>query len=103
MLQVELTPQGSIAERVRAGGAGIPAFYTPCGVGTLVHEGGVPIRYASGDKVDGEATRAVVEASAGRPEAEFDGRSYILETALTGDFALARAWKADTAGNLIFR
>lgn len=76
-LEVELTPQGTLAERLRAGGAGIPAFYTPTGVGTLVAEG--------------KETR------------EFNGRNYILEKAITGDFALVKAWKADPFGNLIFR
>lgn len=96
-----MTPQGSIAERVRAGGAGIPAFYTPCGVGTLVHEGGVPIRYEISEKSAEE--RTVAETSPVRQQADFNGKTYILETALSGDFALARAWKADPAGNLVFR
>jgi 3-oxoacid CoA-transferase subunit A len=76
-LQVELNPQGTLAERVRAGGAGIPAFYTPTGYGTLVAEG--------------KETR------------EFDGRHYVLERALRGDFAFIKAWKGDRWGNLIYR
>lgn len=94
-LEVELTPQGTLAERVRAGGAGIPAFYTPTAFGTIVQEGNVVVKY---DK-DGKA-----EIS-GEPRNvnEFDGRNYVLETAITGDFALVKAWKADTAGNLVFR
>lgn len=76
-LEVELCPQGTLAERIRAGGAGIPAFYTPTGVGTLVAEG--------------KDTR------------HFDGRPYVLERSLTADFALVKAWKADRAGNLVFR
>jgi 3-oxoacid CoA-transferase subunit A len=76
-LQVELNPQGTLAERLRAGGAGIPAFYTPTGYGTMVAEG--------------KETR------------EFDGRSYVLERALRGDFAFIKAWKGDRWGNLIFR
>jgi 3-oxoacid CoA-transferase subunit A len=76
-LEVELVPQGTLAERCRAGGAGIPAFYTPAGVGTPVAEG--------------KETRV------------FNGKEYILEEALTGDFALVKAWKADKMGNLIYR
>ena len=76
-LQVELTPQGTLAEKLRAGGAGIPAFFTPTGVGTLVAEG--------------KETR------------EFDGRKFVLERALKADFALVKAWKGDAMGNLVFR
>jgi len=76
-LQVELNPQGTLAERLRAGGAGIPAFYTPTGYGTMVAEG--------------KETR------------EFDGRPYVLERALRGDFAFVKAWRGDRWGNLIFR
>lgn len=76
-LEVELVPQGTLAERLRAGGAGIPAFYTPTGVGTPVAEG--------------KETR------------EFDGRPYLLEHALTADFALVKAWRGDPLGNLVYR
>jgi len=76
-LQVELNPQGTLAERLRAGGAGIPAFYTPTGYGTMVAEG--------------KETR------------EFDGRHYVLERALRGDFAFIKAWKGDRWGNLVYR
>ncbi|NIB38579.1 CoA transferase subunit A [Pseudomaricurvus alkylphenolicus] len=76
VLEVELTPQGTLAEKMRAGGAGIPAFYTATGYGTVIAEG--------------KETR------------EFDGRHYVLEEALQGDFALVRAWKADTFGNLMY-
>lgn len=76
-LEVELTPQGTLAEKLRAGGAGIPAFYTQTGVGTLIAEG--------------------------KEVREFEGKSYILEHALTADVALIKAYKADKAGNLIFR
>ncbi|XP_031830838.1 succinyl-CoA:3-ketoacid CoA transferase [Nomia melanderi] len=94
-LEVELTPQGTLAERIRAGGAGIPAFYTPTAYGTLIQEGNVVVKY---DK-DGNA-----EIS-GKPRtvAQFDGKNYVMETAITGDYALIKAWKADKAGNLIFR
>lgn len=94
-LEVELTPQGTLAERVRAGGAGIPAFYTPTAFGTIVQEGNVIIKYDKNGnaEISGEP----------RNVNHFDGRNYVLETAITGDFALVKAWKADTAGNLIFR
>jgi 3-oxoacid CoA-transferase subunit A len=76
-LDLTLVPQGTLAERIRAGGAGIPAFYTPTGLGTLVAEG--------------------------KPTAEFDGKTYVMERWLKADFALVKAWKGDTAGNLIYR
>ncbi|XP_023936534.2 succinyl-CoA:3-ketoacid coenzyme A transferase 1, mitochondrial [Bicyclus anynana] len=94
-LEVELTPQGTLAERIRAGGAGIPAFYTPTGYGTLIHEGGAPIKYTKDGKVD--------IASSARNVQQFNGNNYIMEEAITGDFALVKAWKADKHGNLIFR
>jgi 3-oxoacid CoA-transferase subunit A len=76
-LDVELVPQGTLAEKIRAGGAGIPAFFTPTGVGTVV--------------ADGKDVR------------HFDGRAYVLERSLTADFALVKAWRADRSGNLVFR
>jgi 3-oxoacid CoA-transferase subunit A len=94
-MEVELTPQGTLAERLRAGGCGIPAFFTPTGVGTMVANGGIPIRY------DGEGK--VVEASRPKEVREFDGRQYVLETALTADFGLVRAAAGDRHGNLVFR
>jgi len=94
-LEVELTPQGTLAERIRAGGAGIPAFFTPTAYGTLVHEGGSPIKYAK------DGTIAI--HSLPREERMFNGRNFIMEEGITGDFALIKAWKADKAGNLIFR
>lgn len=75
-LEVELTPQGSLAERIRAGGAGIPGFYTTTGVGTPIAEG--------------------------KEVKEFDGKTYLLERGIVGDFALVKAWKADTLGNLVY-
>jgi 3-oxoacid CoA-transferase subunit A len=93
-LEVELVPQGSLAERLRAGGCGIPAFYTASGVGTLIAEGGLPWRYAA----DG----TVALASPPREVREFDGRQYVLERAITTDFALVRASRGDTVGNLVF-
>lgn len=94
-LEVELCPQGTLAERLRAGGAGIPAFYTPTGAGTAVSEGGLPLKYAS----DG----SVAKASEKKEERDFDGRKYVLERAITGDFAIVKAWKGDRFGNLVFR
>ncbi len=76
-VELELNPQGTLAERIRAGGAGIPAFFTPTGVGTVVGEG--------------------------KEVREFDGRLYVMERALKADFALVKAWKADRWGNLVFR
>lgn len=76
-IEVELTPQGTMSERIRAGGAGIPAFYTPTGVGTLVAEG--------------------------KEVREFNGRRYLMERGLTGDFAFVKAWKGDRFGNLVYR
>lgn len=93
-LEVELIPQGTLAERLRAGGAGIPAFYTPAGVGTPVADGGMPLRYAP----DG----SVAVASQPKPTAEFDGRPFVLERGITTDFALVRASRGDRHGNLVF-
>lgn len=76
-LKVELIPQGTLAERIRAGGAGIPAFYTPAGVGTVIAEG--------------------------KEERTFDGKRYLMETALKADFALVKAWRGDRLGNLVYR
>lgn len=76
-LEVELTPQGTLAERMRAGGAGIPAFFTAAGAGTLIAEG--------------------------KEVREFNGRKFILEKAIVSDFAIVKAWKGDTMGNLVFR
>ncbi|XP_050596958.1 succinyl-CoA:3-ketoacid coenzyme A transferase 1, mitochondrial [Bombus affinis] len=94
-LEVELTPQGTLAERIRAGGAGIPAFYTPTAYGTIVQEGNVIVKYDENGnaEISGEP----------RDVAQFNGKNYVLETAITGDFALIKAWKADKAGNLVFR
>jgi 3-oxoacid CoA-transferase subunit A len=94
-LEVELIPQGILAERLRADGCGIPAFYTPAGVGTQVAEGGLPWRFTA----DG----AIAVASPPRERRTFHGREHILEIAITTDFALIRAAKGDRHGNLIFR
>ncbi|MET4673884.1 CoA transferase subunit A [Streptomyces microflavus] len=94
-LEVELVPQGTLAERLRAGGCGIPAFYTPAGVGTQIAAGGLPWRYAP----DG----AVALASPPKETREYDGRTHVLERGITTDFALVRARRGDRHGNLVFR
>jgi 3-oxoacid CoA-transferase subunit A len=94
-LEVELTPQGTLAERMRAGGSGIAAFFTATGVGTQVAEGGLPWRYAE----DG----TVALASPAKEVRSFHGRDYVLEEGITCDFGLVRAWKGDRHGNLVYR
>ncbi len=94
-LEVELTPQGTLAERMRAGGSGIPAFYTATGVGTQVADGGLPWRY--------DDSGAVVLASPAKEVRSFGGRDYVLEEAIVADFGIVRAWKGDRHGNLIYR
>jgi 3-oxoacid CoA-transferase subunit A len=93
-LEVELIPQGTLAERLRAGGSGIPAFYTPAGVGTQVAEGGMPWRYAD----DG----SIALPSPAKETREFDGRDHVLERGIVTDFALVRATVGDRHGNLVF-
>lgn len=93
-LEVELTPQGTLAEKLRAGGAGIPAFYTPAGVGTQIAQGGLPRRYAP----DG----SVAVASEPKEVRTFDGADYVLEESLRPGFALVHAAKGDRHGNLVF-
>ncbi|MGW0173415.1 CoA transferase subunit A [Rhodococcus sp. NPDC003322] len=93
-LEVELTPQGTLAERLRAGGAGIPAFFTPAGVGTPVADGGLPWRY--------DADGSVAVASPPKETREFGGKRYVMEHGISADFALVHAVRGDTAGNLVF-
>ena len=93
-LELELTPQGTLAERLRAGGSGIPGFYTPAGVGTLVADGGLPWRYNS----DG----TVALASPAKETRDFNGQTFVLEQGIVTDFALVRAAKGDRHGNLIY-
>ena len=93
-LTVEFTPQGTLAERMRAGGAGIPAFYTTAGVGTQVAEGGLPQRYNS----DG----TVAVTSKPKETREFNGQLYVLEESIRADYALVHAHKGDRYGNLVF-
>jgi len=94
-LEVELTPQGTLAERLRAGGAGIAAFFTPTGAGTAVSDGGLPLRYAT----DG----SVAKVSASKETRDFGGRAYVLEPAIRGDFAIIKAAVGDRFGNLVYR
>ncbi|KAJ5118493.1 3-oxoacid CoA-transferase subunit B [Penicillium atrosanguineum] len=94
-IAIELCPQGTLAERLRAGGAGIPAFFTPTGVHTFIQEGKIPVRMDESGKV--------LESGKPRETREFNGKPYLMETALTGDVAILRAWKADEAGNCVFR
>lgn len=93
-LEVEMIPQGTLAERLRAGGCGIPAFYTPAGVGTQVADGGLPWRY--------DGSGGVALASPAKEVREFDGEEYVLERGIRTDFALVRAAKGDRHGNLVF-
>ncbi|GAA3102128.1 CoA transferase subunit A [Streptomyces rectiviolaceus] len=93
-LEVEMIPQGTLAERLRAGGCGIPAFFTPAGVGTQVAEGGLPWRY--------DGSGGVALASPAKEVREFDGEEYVLERGIRTDFALVRAAKGDRHGNLVF-
>jgi len=98
-LEVELTPQGSLAEKMRAGGAGIAAFFTATGVGTQVAEGGVPLRYAP----DGSVAKASLPKETREMIWNGERQTFVLEHALSTDFALVRAWKGDRHGNLVFR
>ncbi|KAL9905528.1 succinyl-CoA:3-ketoacid CoA transferase [Glossina fuscipes fuscipes] len=93
-LAVEFTPQGTLAEKVRAAAAGVPAFYTPTGYGTLVQEGGAPVKYTKDGKVE--------IASKPKPVQEFNGIKYVMEEAIKADFAIVKAKKADEYGNLVF-
>ena len=93
-LEVELVPQGTLAERLRAGGCGIPAFYTPAGYGTLVADGGLPWRHGA----DG----SVAIASPKKETRRFGGREYVLEEGIVCDYALVRASIGDRTGNLVF-
>jgi 3-oxoacid CoA-transferase len=96
-LEVELTPQGTLAARMKAAGSGIPAFFTPTGAGTVYSKGGIPIKF----KDDG--SHEVEVESAPRPTQIFDGKEYVMEYAMKSDISLVKAWKADTRGNLVFR
>jgi 3-oxoacid CoA-transferase subunit A len=93
-LELELTPQGTLAERLRAGGCGIPAFFTPAGVGTLVADGGLPWRYGA----DG----SVAVASPSKEARIYGGREYVLEEGIVCDYGLVHALRGDRYGNLVF-
>lgn len=94
-VQLHLVPQGTLAEKLRSGGAGIPAFYSAAGVGTSVQYGGLPISFSEDGKV--------VEATPAKECKVFNGKEYVLEKSITADFALIKAWKGDKNGNLVFR
>ncbi|KAK3490087.1 hypothetical protein B0T13DRAFT_86328 [Neurospora crassa] len=94
-IAVELCPQGTIAERIRAAGSGIPAFFTPTGGRTFIQQGEIPVRH--------DADGNVVEYGKPRETRIFNGRPFLMETALPGDIAILRAWKVDKAGNCVFR
>ena len=98
-LEVELTPQGTLAERLRAGGSGIPAFYTVTGAGTQVAEGGLPWKYDADGKVVKESPKKETKVF------QVDGvdKEFVLERAIVADFGLVRAWKGDRHGNLVYR
>jgi len=97
-LEVELTPQGTLAERLRAGGSGIPAFYTASGVGTMVAEGGLPWRYGPGGEVTVKSPPKETRVFSSLGSA----REYVLEEAIVTDYALVRAARGDRHGNLVF-
>ncbi|KAF7322611.1 Succinyl-CoA:3-ketoacid-coenzyme A transferase [Mycena chlorophos] len=97
-ISLELVPQGTLAERLRAHAAGIPAFYTPTGASTAVEEGAIPQRYNEGGASAGVAIPGIPKEAR-----EFNGRRYVLEPAIAGDVAFIHAWKVDEAGNCVFR
>ncbi|WP_328847655.1 CoA transferase subunit A [Streptomyces sp. NBC_00258] len=98
-LEVELTPQGTLAERLRAGGSGIPAFYTATGVGTQVAEGGLPWKYDAYGNVELESPPKEIRTL----DTPGGARDFVLERAIVCDFGLVRAWKGDRHGNLVYR
>lgn len=95
-LELELIPQGTLAEKLRSAGAGIPAFFTPTGHGTLVEYGGFPIKLSNDGKTP-------IISSEKKEVREYNGKTYLLEESLKGDFSLIKGWKADHSGNIIFR
>ncbi|KFY09339.1 hypothetical protein V491_08245 [Pseudogymnoascus sp. VKM F-3775] len=99
-IAIELCPQGTLAERIRSAGAGIPAFYTPTGISTLLETGDIPVRLGPADS---SGTLTVLERGVPRETREFAGKKYSLEHALPGDVAILRAWRVDEAGNCQFR
>lgn len=95
-IELELIPQGTLIEKFRAGSVGIPFFYTPAGANTIVETGGLILKYAYGGK-------KVEKYSVPKESKEWNGKKYLLEPSIRGDFAIIKAWKADTKGNLIYR
>lgn len=93
-IALELCPQGTLAEKLRAAGAGIPAFYTATGGQTFIETGEIPTRFTP---------EGVLEEGKAKETRIFNGKSYIMETALPGDVAILRAWKVDEAGNCVFK
>ena len=96
LLEVQLNPMGTLAEKARAGGFGIPGFYSPVGVGTYYEEGGVPTKYAKDGKT-------VLSVNIAKEKRQFKGRDFLLERTISGDFALVKAWKADSKGNCVLK
>jgi acyl CoA:acetate/3-ketoacid CoA transferase alpha subunit len=97
-ISLELVPQGTLVERIRAHAAGIPAFFTPTGASTAVEDGLIPIRYNKGGISKGVETPGIKKEAR-----EIGGRRYLLEPAIAGDVAFVRAWKVDEVGNCVFR
>lgn len=95
-IEVHLMPQGNMAEKIRAGGSGIPAFYSPTGIGTDLEYGTMAVKYSRDGKT-------VLKHSQPRESRFFNGKKFLLEEAITGDFAFVKCWKADKAGNLVFK
>ena len=94
-VEIEVVPQGTLAEKLRSGGVGIPAFYTPTGISTILETGGWVLKYKEGGKVPERIAKP-------KPKANFNGRDYLMEETITADVALVRATKGDKHGNLMF-
>jgi 3-oxoacid CoA-transferase len=99
-ISLELNPQGSLAERLRAAGAGMPGFFTRTGAGTFVETGGIPQKFSA---KDGEGKQKVEIPGVKKDVQEFGGKRFLFEPAIHGDVAILRAWKVDKAGNCVFR
>lgn len=97
-ISLELVPQGTLVERIRAHAAGIPAFYTPTGASTAVEQGAIPLRYNPGGITQGVDIHGIKKEAR-----EINGRRYVLEPSIAGDVAFIRAWKVDEVGNCVFR
>lgn len=99
-IELELIPAGTLSEKLRAGGAGIPGFYTPTGIGTMVEHGGIPIKYKKPESAAYGAEPEIV--SEPKERKEFNGRPFLFEESIKADFAIIKGWKADTKGNVVF-